>query len=80
MQSEYTDEHDRRLRYISGFSGSSGAAIVTLKEAALWTDGRYHLQVRYLTTCIHTVTQPVLITFGLSSAIRKHNDLNSYSS
>lgn len=44
FQSEYTDEHDKRLRYISGFSGSAGSAIITLKEAALWTDGRYHLQ------------------------------------
>lgn len=43
-QSEYTDEHDRRLKYISGFSGSAGSAIITLNEAALWTDGRYHLQ------------------------------------
>lgn len=44
FQSEYTDEHDKRLKYISGFSGSAGSAIITLEKAALWTDGRYHLQ------------------------------------
>lgn len=33
-----------RLKYISGFSGSSGTAIITATKAALWTDGRYHAQ------------------------------------
>lgn len=45
------DEYDRRLEYISGFSGSYGTAIVTLKTAALWTDGRYHLQADDQLTC-----------------------------
>lgn len=44
FQSEYVAEYDRRLEFISGFSGSNGQAIVTLYKAALWTDGRYHLQ------------------------------------
>ncbi|XP_018568972.1 xaa-Pro aminopeptidase ApepP-like [Anoplophora glabripennis] len=47
-----TDEHqnteiepfEKRRQYISGFSGSYGDAVVTQKQAALWTDGRYHLQ------------------------------------
>lgn len=37
-------DHDKRREYISGFSGSNGDAIVTFEKAALWTDGRYHLQ------------------------------------
>lgn len=38
------DEHDKRLAYISGFSGSSAEAIVTGTKSVLWTDARYHLQ------------------------------------
>ena len=41
--SEYIHPSDKRIEYISGFSGSSGFAIVTANgKAALWTDGRYH--------------------------------------
>ncbi|XP_046863736.1 xaa-Pro aminopeptidase 1-like isoform X2 [Xenia sp. Carnegie-2017] len=43
--SEYIRKRDKRRKFISGFSGSAGTAIVTLKhKAALWTDGRYFLQ------------------------------------
>lgn len=35
-----------RRAYISGFTGSAGTAVVTKDRAALWTDGRYFLQVR----------------------------------
>ncbi|XP_025832435.1 xaa-Pro aminopeptidase ApepP [Agrilus planipennis] len=41
---EYTSDYDKRREYISGFSGTYGDVIVTMKKAALWTDGRYHLQ------------------------------------
>ena len=43
-QSEYIAPCDERLEFISGFTGSAGTAIVTLEEAALWTDGRYFAQ------------------------------------
>ncbi|XP_047476476.1 xaa-Pro aminopeptidase 1-like [Penaeus chinensis] len=43
-QSEYVAKADERRKYISGFSGSSGLALVTLSAQALWTDGRYFLQ------------------------------------
>ena len=39
-QSEYIAEADERLKWISGFSGSSGFAVVTKEKAAFWTDGR----------------------------------------
>lgn len=42
--SEYVTEFDRRLRFISGFSGSNGYALVLLDRAVLFTDGRYELQ------------------------------------
>lgn len=44
FQSDNVAERDRRLRYISGFSGTNGVAVVTANKAALWTDGRYHVQ------------------------------------
>lgn len=43
-QSEYISPSDERRSFISGFDGSAGTAIVTQKEALLWTDGRYHEQ------------------------------------
>eukprot|EP00871_Galdieria_phlegrea_P003525 jgi/Galph1/4173/GphlegSOOS_G2806.1 len=43
-QSEYVAECDQRRHFISGFTGSAGVALVTQKEALLWTDGRYFLQ------------------------------------
>ncbi|XP_033756738.1 xaa-Pro aminopeptidase 1-like [Pecten maximus] len=43
-QSEYIAPCDCRRMYVSGFTGSSGTAVVTETKAALWTDGRYFLQ------------------------------------
>ncbi|KYQ91757.1 peptidase M24 family protein [Tieghemostelium lacteum] len=43
-QSEYISLKDKRREYISGFTGSSGCALITLDKALLWTDGRYWLQ------------------------------------
>ena len=43
-QSEYIAEQDKRLQYISKFTGSAGEGIVTQDSAALWVDSRYHLQ------------------------------------
>lgn len=43
-QSEYIAECDSRRQFISKFTGSAGTAVITLDKAALWTDGRYHLQ------------------------------------
>ncbi|CAF0999810.1 unnamed protein product [Rotaria sp. Silwood1] len=43
-QSEYVQLYDERRAWISGFLGSAGTAVVTLNNAALWTDGRYWTQ------------------------------------
>uniref|UniRef100_A0A914Z6T3 Xaa-Pro aminopeptidase n=1 Tax=Panagrolaimus superbus TaxID=310955 RepID=A0A914Z6T3_9BILA len=43
-QSEYLADHDFRVRYLSGFSGSNAFTIITKERALLWTDGRYFAQ------------------------------------
>lgn len=42
--SEYLSEKDKRRQFITGFTGSSGTAVLTNDRALLWTDGRYFLQ------------------------------------
>lgn len=37
-------ESDRRMEFVTGFSGSAGTAVIAESEAALWTDSRYFLQ------------------------------------
>ena len=45
-QGEYVPPQSERLRWLTGFSGSAGFAIVAKKAAALFVDGRYTLQAR----------------------------------
>ena len=40
---EYVPGHWMTRQWISGFDGSAGTAVVTLEDAALWTDSRYFL-------------------------------------
>lgn len=42
--SEYVPPHDRRLEWLTGFTGSAGFAVVTKNKVAFFTDGRYTLQ------------------------------------
>lgn len=42
-QGEYVPEHWQTRQWISGFDGSAGTAVVTLSDAALWTDSRYFI-------------------------------------
>lgn len=41
--SEYVPDRWKGRQWISGFDGSAGTAVVTLRSAALWTDSRYFL-------------------------------------
>lgn len=43
-ESEYVGDHFKARRYMTGFTGSAGVAVVTMTEAGLWTDGRYFIQ------------------------------------
>ncbi len=43
-QSEYVGEHFKARKYITGFTGSYGTAVITMDDGGLWTDGRYFFQ------------------------------------
>jgi Xaa-Pro aminopeptidase len=43
---EYIPLHKERLRWITGFTGSAGAAVILRARAAMFVDGRYTVQVR----------------------------------
>jgi Xaa-Pro aminopeptidase len=44
--SEYVGAYAQRLAWLTGFGGSAGSAVVLSEEAAIFTDGRYTIQVR----------------------------------
>ena len=43
-ESEYVGEFFKCRKFLTGFTGSAGTAVVTMDEACLWTDGRYFVQ------------------------------------
>ncbi len=44
-RNEYLPDCSKRLEFLTGFSGSAGAAIVLMDKAAVFADGRYTIQV-----------------------------------
>jgi len=60
---EYIPPEAERLRWISGFTGSAGVAVILSAKAALFVDGRYTVQARLQTSeklfeILHLVEQP----------------------
>lgn len=43
-ESEYVGDYFKARKYITGFTGSAGTAVISMTEAGLWTDGRYFIQ------------------------------------
>jgi len=43
-KSEYVTEHWQARKWVTGFSGSAGTAVITKDKATLWTDFRYYIQ------------------------------------
>ena len=43
-ESEYVGEYFKARKFITGFTGSAGVAVITMEEAGLLTDGRYFVQ------------------------------------
>src|SRR5579864_3496633 len=63
QQDEYLPASEERLAWLTGFTGSAGAAIVLADSAALFVDGRYTLQAdsqidRALYSIVHLVERP----------------------
>ena len=57
--SEYVGEYAQRLAWISGFGGSAGSAVVMADGAAMFTDGRYTVQVRQQVPAAHFAYEDV---------------------
>ncbi|MFO1061762.1 MAG: aminopeptidase P family protein [Dongiaceae bacterium] len=62
-QGEYVPPRAERLAWLTGFTGSAGAAVVLADEASLFVDGRYTLQAPAQVNpdcfaCRHLVEQP----------------------
>src|SRR3982074_1056993 len=59
-QNEYVPGAEERLAWLTGFTGSAGAAVVLMDRAALFVDGRYTLQAREQGgTSLFTLEHPV---------------------
>jgi Xaa-Pro aminopeptidase len=83
---EYVPAHNERLHWLTGFTGSAGAAVITKDKAAMFVDGRYTVQVTKqvpaeLFEYRHLIEEPALdwikehLAQGASVAIdpRMHN-------
>ncbi|MAH84813.1 MAG: X-Pro aminopeptidase [Rhodospirillaceae bacterium TMED8] len=62
-QGEYVSARSERLAWLTGFTGSAGLAVISQSHAAIFTDGRYTLQVETevdanLYECLHLSDQP----------------------
>lgn len=57
--SEYVGTYAQRLAWLTGFEGSAGTAVVLPAEAAIFTDGRYTIQVRSQVSADHWSYQSV---------------------
>ena len=45
-ESEYVGEYFKARKFITGFTGTAGTAVITKTQAGLWTDGRYFVQAK----------------------------------
>ena len=62
--------HIPNVRYVSGFSGSSGVLVVTSKQSAFFTDGRYIEQAREQVTADELHSQGALLAKSAAWASR----------
>lgn len=69
--SEYVGSYAQRLAWLTGFEGSAGSAVVLPAEAAIFTDGRYTLQVRQQVDGAHWSYEAVPET-SVASWLKEH--------
>ncbi|XP_042538331.1 xaa-Pro aminopeptidase 2 [Dipodomys spectabilis] len=48
---EYIGRHDERRAWMTGFTGTAGIAVVTMRKAGVWTDSRYWTQAERQMDC-----------------------------
>lgn len=53
-QGEYVADHDERLSWLTGFTGSAGFCSVTAVDAGVFIDGRYRVQVKSQVAACYT--------------------------
>ncbi len=70
--SEYVGSYAQRLGWLTGFEGSAGSAVVLPEEAAIFTDGRYTLQVRSQVDGAHWSYQSVPET-SIADWLKEHS-------
>ena len=73
FQGEYVPPSAERLKWLTGFSGSAGIAVVAKAKAALFVDGRYTVQARNQadTKIFDIVTLPVTLVVWLGETLSK---------
>ena len=69
--SEYVGSYAQRLAWLTGFEGSAGSAVVLPEQAAIFTDGRYTLQVRQQVDGAHWSFQSVPET-SIAAWLKEH--------
>ncbi|XP_312988.6 xaa-Pro aminopeptidase 1 [Anopheles gambiae] len=69
-QSQYLMEADQRIRFLTGFTGTIGEAVVLMRSAAIWTDDRYIEQADQELNCawrlFRTGERPTVAEYLLS--------------
>lgn len=70
-QGEFVAPADERLRWLTGFSGSAGAAVVLMDQAVVLTDGRYTLQVKQQIDSAHFSAADITKT-GIGAWLAEH--------
>lgn len=70
-QGEYVAAASERLRWLTGFAGSAGVALVLTDRALIFVDGRYTLQVRHQAD-MNVFTPENLVETPPDAWIRKH--------
>lgn len=80
---EYVPDYNERLKWVTGFSGSAGLAIITPEKAYLFVDGRYTLQAKNeALDCeilpLHSVYEWLKGNIGLLGEVRANFKLHSH--
>jgi Xaa-Pro aminopeptidase len=65
--------HPADWYYLTGFTGESGALIISRKGSALVTDGRFTVQAKEETSGIRVVKQEGSLTGSVGKWLRRHN-------